>query len=63
VNFAQWSWYQVECVQFDGSLLHPGANQITLGLRHAMPFSAPIEQRSKFLGKRCDMLFSQLVWP
>jgi hypothetical protein len=51
VNFAQWSWYQVECVQFDGSLLHPGANQITLGLRHAMPFSAPIEQRSKFLGK------------
>jgi len=45
------SLYQVEYVEFDGSLLHPGANQITLGLRHAMPFSAPIEQRGKFFGE------------
>jgi len=45
------SHYQVEYVEFDGSLLHPGANQITLGLRHAMPFSAPMEQRGKFFGE------------
>jgi rhamnogalacturonan endolyase len=45
------SHYQVEYVEFDGSLLHAGANQITLGLRHAMPFSAPIEQRGKFFGE------------
>jgi len=45
------SLYQVEYVPFDGSLLHPGVNQITLGLRHAMPFSAPMEQRGKFFGE------------
>ena len=45
------SVYNVVYLPFDAALLKPGENEITLGHKEALPFSAPEDQRRKVFGE------------